>query len=64
MSRGKIAFLIGVVGFILYIVLVVAAGDFIVRLHWALQLLYYAVVGIVWTIPAKWLIVWGARTPG
>jgi hypothetical protein len=60
MSRSAFAFLIGVVGFVLYILAVVALGDHVVTAHWTLQLIYYVVAGIVWVWPAKWLIVWGA----
>ncbi len=63
MSRGKLAFLIGVVGFIVYIVAVVALGDYVIPLHWSLQLIYYLFFGIAWVVPAKRLIQWGARTP-
>ena len=62
MSRGKLAFLIGVVGFIVYIAVVVALGDFVVQRHWALQLVYYIFFGIIWVIPAKRLIEWGAKS--
>jgi hypothetical protein len=61
MSRGKLAFLIGVVGFIGYIAVVVALGDFVVQSHWAIQLVYYVFCGIIWVIPAKRLIEWSAR---
>jgi hypothetical protein len=61
MSRGKLAFLIGVVGFIVYIAVVVALGDFVVQSHWAIQLIYYVFCGIIWVIPAKRLIEWAAR---
>jgi len=63
MSRGKLAFLIGVVGFIVYIVAVVSLGDYVIPLHWSLQLIYYLFFGIAWVVPAKRLIQWGARTP-
>ena len=60
MSRTTLAFLIGAVGFIAYIVLVVTIGDFFVRQHWAVQLVYYVTAGIIWVFPAKRLILWGA----
>ncbi len=63
MSRGKIALLIGVIGFIAYIVVVLTVGDFFVRQHWAIQAVYYTVTGFVWVFPAMWLIRWGARAP-
>ena len=61
MSRSSLAFLIGLLGFIAYIGVVVALGDVVVHRHWLLQLAYYLVAGVVWVIPAKWLIVWAAR---
>lgn len=60
MSRSTLAFLIGAVGFIGYIVVVVTIGDFFVQQHWTIQLVYYVTVGIIWVFPAKRLIVWGA----
>jgi len=60
MSRSLLAFLIGVVGIVLYILAVVALGDHLVMAHWALQLVYYGVAGIIWMWPAKWLIIWGS----
>jgi len=66
MSRPLLAFLIGIVGFVFYILAVVALGDHVVLAHWTLQLVYYVVAGIIWVWPAKWLILWGAggRKPG
>ena len=63
MSRGKIASLIGVLGFIAYIAIVVAIGDFFVTQHWAIQAIYYIVTGFVWVFPVIRLIKWGARAP-
>jgi len=63
MSRGKIALLAGVAGFIAYIIVVVAIGDFFVHRHWAIQVLYYTVTGFFWVFPAIRLIKWGAQAP-
>ncbi|WP_037301605.1 DUF2842 domain-containing protein [Rubritepida flocculans] len=60
MSRTTLAFLIGAVGFVGYIVAVVTIGDFFVRQHWAVQLVYYVTAGIVWVFPARRLMLWGA----
>ncbi|WP_206935180.1 DUF2842 domain-containing protein [Roseococcus thiosulfatophilus] len=60
MSRTSLAILIGIVGFVLYILAVVALGDYVVLAHWAVQTVYYVVVGIIWVWPAKWLMIWGA----
>lgn len=62
MSRGKLASLIGVVGFIVYTGVIVALGDYVIPLHWSVQLIYYVFFGIAWVVPAKRLIQWGART--
>lgn len=63
MSRGKIALLAGVVGFIAYIAVVVAVGDFFVNRHWAIQIIYYTATGFVWVFPVIRLIKWAARVP-
>ena len=63
MSRGKLAFLIGMIGFIVYIGVVVALGDYVIPLHWSLHIVYYVFFGIVWVVPAKRLILWAARAP-
>lgn len=63
MSRGKIALLAGVVGFIAYIAVVVAVGDFFVNRHWAIQVVYYTVTGFAWVFPVIRLIKWAARVP-
>lgn len=60
MSRGKVAVLIGIVGFVAYIAVVTAIGDFFVRQHWAIQAVYYVTAGFVWVFPAIRLIKWGA----
>lgn len=60
MSRSLVAFLIGVIGFVFYILAVVALGDFVVLSHWTLQTVYYVIAGIIWVWPAKWLMIWGA----
>lgn len=64
MSRPALAFLIGLVGFVAYIAIVVALGDHVVERHWLIQLLYYALAGILWIFPAKRLIAWGAGGEG
>lgn len=60
MSRPALAFLIGTVGFVAYIVAVTMLGDFFVGAHWILQALYYGVAGILWVYPAVKLMYWGA----
>ncbi len=60
MSRIAVAGIAGILGFLLYVGVVVAMADHVLPLHWLVQLLYFVVVGIAWAWPAKWLMVWGA----
>ncbi len=42
----------------IYIILVLRLSDAIFPLHAALEMIYYAVTGIVWIFPAMWFIRW------
>jgi hypothetical protein len=61
MSRSAMAALIGVGGFLVYIVVVLVLADHVRALHWTVELLFFAVAGIAWVWPAKRLIVWAVR---
>jgi len=61
MPRVLIATLVGLVGFILYVGAAVTLADPVERLHWAIQALYFLAAGLLWTIPARWLMYWAAR---
>lgn len=63
MSRTALALLIGLSGFGLYVMAVVALADHVLGRHWALEALYFAVAGIAWVFPARRLMLWasGAR---
>ncbi|MFL1462055.1 DUF2842 domain-containing protein [Roseococcus sp. DSY-14] len=60
MSRVLLASLSGVLGFLLYVAGVMVLGDWVVHRHWALQFAFYALAGIAWVWPAKWLMFWAA----
>ena len=60
MSRIAIAVPLGLLGFLLYVGLVVALADLISGAHWVVQALYFLFTGIVWVFPAKWLMFWAA----
>jgi membrane protein implicated in regulation of membrane protease activity len=64
MKRALLALFIGVVGFVLYVGAVVALADHVLPLHWTVQVLYFAVVGVLWAWPAKVLMFWAARQQG
>jgi hypothetical protein len=58
MSRTSIAALAGIAGFLLYVVVVLVVADHVLALHWLVELVFFAVAGIAWVWPAKWLIAW------
>ncbi len=61
MSRPLAALLIGLVGLTAYVLVVMILGDWVLEMHGIIQLVYFAVAGIIWAWPAKWLIYWSAR---
>ena len=61
MSRSVIALAVGTAGFIAYIAVVVALGDHVIPLHWAVELVYYVVAGLAWVWPASRLMHWALR---
>jgi hypothetical protein len=60
MTRPIIALLAGLVGFAAYVALVVVLADFVLDLHWVLQLAYFLVAGLAWAPAARRLMFWGA----
>jgi membrane protein implicated in regulation of membrane protease activity len=61
MPRPLLALLIGLAGFALYVAVVVVIADWVLPLHWLVQLAYFAVAGVAWVWPARALMFWGAR---
>ncbi|WP_270936864.1 DUF2842 domain-containing protein [Falsiroseomonas oryzae] len=61
MPRPIIALLAGVLGFLAYVAVVVAIADWVLHLHWIVQLAYFVVAGIAWVPPARALMFWAAR---
>jgi hypothetical protein len=64
MSRVTFAALVGVTGFLLYVMVAVALADHVLELHWAVQAAYFLVAGIAWAYPARALMFWAARGRG
>jgi uncharacterized membrane protein len=58
MSRAWIAAPVGLIGFVLYVMLVVALGDHVRDKHWLVEFGYFVAVGLLWVIPARRLILW------
>ena len=65
-KRVLIALPLGLLGFVAYIALAVTLADRLAGLHWALQALYFVVAGVLWALPAHFLMLWaaGSRPPG
>lgn len=61
MKRVPIAVIVGFVGFFAYVVAVLAVADKVVTLHWAVQVVYFIVVGTVWVLPVRWLMLWSVH---
>ena len=60
MSRPILALLVGLVGFAAYVGVVVLLADWVLTLHWLVQLAYFLVAGLAWVPPARRLMFWGA----
>ena len=61
MSKPMLAGIIGILGFLLYVAAVIMLADHVLGTHWTLEVVYFALAGIVWVWPAKALIIWAAR---
>ena len=61
MSRPTLATLAGLLFVALYIAAAVALPVVFGRLHWVLEALYWAVAGIVWVFPVRWLMLWSVH---
>lgn len=58
MSRPLLATLAGLVFILAYIVLAILIPEWTGRLHWLLEAIYWAIAGIVWVFPIRWLMLW------
>lgn len=58
MPRKLIASLLGLVGFIAYVVAVVTLADRVTEANVIVQTIFFLVAGVLWTIPARWLMLW------
>jgi hypothetical protein len=55
-----VATLLGLGFFFFYLVAVLALVDLIGPMHWAIQFIYFALSGIMWVFPIRWLMLWAA----
>ena len=61
MSRILLATFVGLVGFFAYIGAAVVLADQVAPLHWTVQVIYFLVAGVLWVVPAHFLVLWAAR---
>lgn len=61
MSRTAIATLAGIFGLTAYLFVVLAIGDHVQTLHWAIQAVFYTVAGLIWVWPIRSLMYWSVR---
>jgi hypothetical protein len=61
MSRIPIAVCLGLGGFLAYTIAAVILADRLGPMPWPVQLVYFAVAGVLWVFPARWLMLWAAH---
>ncbi len=61
MMRKILGYTIGLLGFFIYIIVVIRLGNAIFPLHFLLEFIYYAAAGIGWIFPTMWFIKWWIR---
>ena len=61
MPRKLIASLLGLSGFIVYVMIAVALADRVTNANVIIQTIYFLAAGVLWTIPARWLMLWSVR---
>ncbi len=61
MPRILIATIVGLVGFLAYVIAVVTLAGDLPQMHWAVQALFFLVAGTVWVVPVRSLMLWAAR---
>jgi len=57
-SRKLVGLVLLVAGLALYALIVMRLAVGLVPDQWLVQLIFFALAGIVWIFPAKWLIYW------
>jgi len=55
-TRRVLGLFIIMFGLALYCILVMKLAVLILPIHWAVDLLFYAVAGIIWIFPAYWVM--------
>lgn len=61
MPRTLIALIVGLVGFVAYIAAAVTLADRVLGLNWVIQVAYFVVAGLLWALPAHFLLLWAFK---
>jgi hypothetical protein len=61
MPRILIATVAGLAGFVAYLAVAVTLYDAVARTNWAVQAVYFVIAGLLWVLPARWLMLWAAH---
>jgi hypothetical protein len=61
MSRIVVATVAGLVFMAGWVVSAMLAADYMLKLNFAVQFVYFAVAGFVWVFPIRWLMLWAAH---
>jgi hypothetical protein len=64
MLRILVATMLGLAGFVAYLATAIVLADRVAPLHWTIQAAYFVVAGVLWVIPAHYLILWAGRKQG
>jgi hypothetical protein len=51
----------GLAGFVAYLAVAVTLYDAVARTNWAVQAVYFVIAGLLWVLPARWLMLWAAH---
>jgi hypothetical protein len=60
MRRILVATLAGLVFFFFYVVGALILADRLGPMQWAMQFGFFALAGVLWVIPIRWLMLWAA----
>jgi hypothetical protein len=61
MLRIAFATIIGLAGFVAYIAGAVVLADRVAGLNWGVQAAYFVAAGVLWAVPAHYLILWAGK---
>ncbi len=61
MSRTPIATLAALAFVFVYIVAVVVLPDYLPRMWWPVEAVYWGIAGLIWVLPVRWLMLWSVH---